>query len=826
MTEVPRLGIFEHSFVHSGNYSNPYTQATATATFTRPGGVTQQIPLFWDGGKTWKVRFSPSLVGNWSWSINSNDPGLDGKSGSFTTVESNNKGGIIARPYFPNHFRYQDGSPFWWMGDTGWTLYSSNAQEKLNRSTAFDYIDARSFQGFNVVHSQLIDGIGWGNEGGKPFNSFSSQTVNPEYWQEVDARLAYLNRKGITAGLTLAWGGDKREEKVSWEDFPSNEARLDYARYVAARYSAYNVYFLVAGEWNFGGPRSWYEDIGKEIQNQDPHNRLIGIHPGEGGSFSVEEFNSEPWMSFGDYQQSYSALHSRILVARDRNKPVINSEYAYYLRDKDGDGSVDKANSYTLTQIRDASWDIAMAGGYFVTGFGSTYYGGYRDPGPFSVNAAKNDDWEDDVQHIHKLFTDLQAWKLQPKDNLLSGPGTHYALAEPGQQYVAYVRDNSGTNTLSLGDVTSATYSVKRFDPRTGTYTSLPNYSGNGSVNLDSPDSQDWAYVLERIGEGNPEPPAGSGGNPKPPAGSGGNSSPSKPGTVKTLSFTPEANTFIEAEAPTTNYGGENVIEVGGGTTRREIFMRFNVTGLPLGATVSDAQLILEASNTSKEAGGGGVIREFAPQTIQWDEQQPTWNNSLAGNDVSGDLATLGPVAKGNTYRFENLQSVIDGNGQITFVIRSTKQDGVAYQSGDADSSQRPILQITYQSNGSARQFKDGGSSNLEADYITGQPQIGLANPDFSWASNLSTPQSVSTILGQPSKGILEANAVKMVTAVDYPSRGVLSSHDTSRGGLGLTTPDRQMNLLHKDNGVASLLGQGGALFDATLDWAIAQLPA
>ncbi len=509
MTEVLRLGIFEQSLVHSGSYSNPYTQATATATFRRPGGETQQIPLFWDGGKTWKMRFSPDTIGNWSWSIDSNDPGLDGSSGSFTTVASTKHGGIRARESAPYHFEYQDGTPFWWMGDTGWALYANNAQENHNRSTAFNYINARDSQGFNVIHSQLIDGLGWGNNGGKPFNNFSSQTVNPEYWQEVDTRLAYLNSKGITAGLTLAWGGDKSSEDVSWEDFPSEEARLDYARYVAARYSAYNVYFLVAGEWDFGGPKSWYESIGRELQNQDPHDRMIGIHPGEGGSSSVEEFNSESWMSFGDYQQSYRALHSRILAAHDHNKPVVNSEYAYYLRDKDSDGVVDKQNSATLTQIRDASWDIAMAGGYFVTGFGTTYFGGYRDPGPFDVNAAKNDAWEDDVQHIRELFTDLNWSKLQPKDSLLSGPGTHYALAETGQQYVAYVRGNGGTNTLSLGNAPSATYSIKRFSPRTGSYTSLPNYNGSGSVKLDPPDNQDWVFVLKRTDSpGSPTPDA------------------------------------------------------------------------------------------------------------------------------------------------------------------------------------------------------------------------------------------------------------------------------------------------------------------------------
>lgn len=42
---------------------------------------------------------------------------------------------------------------------------------------------------------------------------------------------------------------------------------------------------------------------------------------------------------------------------------------------------VDKANGTSVRSMRNASYDIVMAGGYFVTGFGPTYWGGYRDPG-------------------------------------------------------------------------------------------------------------------------------------------------------------------------------------------------------------------------------------------------------------------------------------------------------------------------------------------------------------------------------------------------------------------------------------------------------------
>jgi hypothetical protein len=240
-----------------------------------------------------------------------------------------------------------------------------------------------------------------------------------------------------------------------------------------------------------------YQKIAKEIVRHDPHNRLIAIHPGE-LSYTVEEFATEDWMSFADYQQNYRKLHQRILAARDHDKPVVNSEYAYYLRDSNGDGQVDKPNSQTLEDIRHATWDIVMAGGYFVTGWGNTYFGGTRDLGTFDVDAPQNDDWEAEVQHVAKLFNNLAWWKLKPEDELLKGSGEHYLLAEPGQQYVAYVRNTTKPLSLNLGDGSSGNYQVRLYNPRSGGYRELSDVQQENMITLAPPDRQDWVFVMTR----------------------------------------------------------------------------------------------------------------------------------------------------------------------------------------------------------------------------------------------------------------------------------------------------------------------------------------
>lgn len=492
--EIPALSIFEQGFIHTGNYQNPYTEVEATATFTTPKGETQIIPLFWDGGKTWKLRFSPNMAGNWKWSVQSNDPGLNNQSGAFKALAAQSKGGIKVNPKYPAHFIYQDGTPFWLFGDTHWTLYNHIPEEKVDRNSVKQYIDKRAQQGFNYIHSNLLSR--GKNEGGLAFENLSAETLNPVYWQEVDARIKYLNKKGITPMLFLSWSQD-RGSQHDWKAFPNQDARLRYARYIMARYSAFNVAFTVAGEWNEYGNKALYQTIAQEMVKFDPHQRLIGIHPGE-TSYSVADFAQEDWMSFGDYQQSYTNLHQRVLGSLKSNKPVVNSEYAYYLRDQNEDGKVDKPNSGTLDEIRHATWDIVMAGGYFVTGWGTTYFGGIRDPGPFNVNDPKNQDWEAQIQQLPKLFKSLDWWKFKPLEKRLKGEGTHYVLGNENQQYIVYVRDTNKPLSLSLPPETTGSYRIQLYNPRLGEFSQLPDFTGKDSIPLQPPTQQDWVFLIKK----------------------------------------------------------------------------------------------------------------------------------------------------------------------------------------------------------------------------------------------------------------------------------------------------------------------------------------
>ena len=306
----------------------------------------------------------------------------------------------------------------------------------------------------------------------------------------------------------------------SWKSLPDEAARLRFTRYVVARYAAFHVAFIVTGEWHFMvREHDLFRAIGRDIKSADPHGRMTGIHPGPGPYFSSQDYAGEDWMSFGEYAQAYFApetqeandwhrhdLREFIIAARRHGKPVVDCEYAYYLRDQDFDGIIDKPNSHSRESFRRASWMMPMGGGYFVTGFGTTYFGGWREVGPFLVDDPRHAEAVADLGRLKAFFTSLDWWLLEPHDELCRASGGFaYCLADSGVVHVVYCAGSRGAElTIGAGEAkgpASESYVASRFDPRTGESTQLPSPSG-GSVWLEAPDARDWVFLVRRKGAG------------------------------------------------------------------------------------------------------------------------------------------------------------------------------------------------------------------------------------------------------------------------------------------------------------------------------------
>ena len=77
---------------------------------------------------------------------------------------------------------YEDGKPFFWLGDTAWLLF-----EKLSAEEIKYYLSDRAEKGFNVVQATLLHTLS-GVESGK--------TACKEYFDKIADAVKYNREKG------------------------------------------------------------------------------------------------------------------------------------------------------------------------------------------------------------------------------------------------------------------------------------------------------------------------------------------------------------------------------------------------------------------------------------------------------------------------------------------------------------------------------------------------------------------------------------------------------------------------------------------------------
>jgi len=117
-------------FTAETNHPNPYTDVEFHLEFEGPNGARLIRPGFWDGGKTYRVRFaSPTAEGEWHWRSLATPPdaGLHGKQGTITSAANSGgdaflKHGLLRMSPGARTIVHADETPFLMVADTPWAL--------------------------------------------------------------------------------------------------------------------------------------------------------------------------------------------------------------------------------------------------------------------------------------------------------------------------------------------------------------------------------------------------------------------------------------------------------------------------------------------------------------------------------------------------------------------------------------------------------------------------------------------------------------------------------------------------------------------------------
>ena len=259
-------------------YPNPFMEITLDALITAPDGRQFKVPAFWAGGNAWRFRYASGSIGTHTYrtecsdTTNSRLHGVEGKIEVVPYAGDNPlyRHGPIRVARDQRHFQHADGTPFFWLGDTWWKgLCKRIPLEDFQRLTA-----DRKAKGFTVV--QIIGGgpypdeppfdSRWENEAGMPYEK-NYVRINPAYFDHADRRIECLIDAGIVPAIVGGWGWHMPAMGV--------EKMNRHWRYLIARYGAYPVVWIVAGEMQ---EARWVE-VARYVRKADPYHRLATMHP-------------------------------------------------------------------------------------------------------------------------------------------------------------------------------------------------------------------------------------------------------------------------------------------------------------------------------------------------------------------------------------------------------------------------------------------------------------------------------------------------------------------------------------------------------------------
>lgn len=404
--------------------------------FSGPGGVRVVVAGFYDGDNTWKIRFAPTLPGQWSMRTVSPVAALNGQTEPAITATANtNKaihGGLLVDPLNRHHFVYEDGTRYFLMGYEADWLAEADMKDP-ERKVMHRVIDQMASRGFNhVLVNVYAHDTNWAKgtsvqwDYGPPamfvFGGTNDQPdhskLNTEYFKIYDGMMQALQDKGIVANMMIK----VYNKMVRWPA-PGSTDEERYFRYVTARYQAFsNV------TWDF--TKEAFNERDKSLQIRlidliratDGYHRLTTAHDNDIVDWDLTRNGNLDFRTDQEHQYwKETLLFDRYL----RQWPIINSEL-YYERGVDDLPTYGIMHDWQL-MIRGA-YEVYLSGGYFVYYYANTAWDVVK-PDPEAPGMAR-------LQILKDSLSALPYWTMEPRPELaVGGP----CLATPGQVYACYV---------------------------------------------------------------------------------------------------------------------------------------------------------------------------------------------------------------------------------------------------------------------------------------------------------------------------------------------------------------------------------------------------
>ncbi|MGC9319994.1 MAG: DUF4038 domain-containing protein [Armatimonadota bacterium] len=397
-----------------------------------------------------------------------------------------------------------NGGPFFWLGDTGWGLFTALTEEE-----AAEYLDDRRDKGFTVVQAVLA----WGSPdpnpyGEEPWLDGDPARPNPAYFDRVARIVDMAAERGIVMALLPAWG-----------DFVTVNERInagnayEYGNWLGARLGDRpNIVWVLGGDRLPDGHEDVFRRLAAGIADAEEQEHLMTYHPRGGGHSSSEFFHEDQWLDVNMIQSGHSIDYPDYrYVLRDYRltpvKPTVVGEPRY---ENIIHGLRREGPRIDDHDVRKAAWHAVLSGACGHT---------YGCNGVFQFwRQGQDSRWDPRIEwrqaldlpgarhmgQLKAILTSLDWHRLQPAPEMISGGGEdgYYvaaARAAEGDFALVYFPESIAA-TVDLRVIRGEGVRASWLNPRSGSRQEIGEFDQHAPETFLPPtgdEDPDWVLLLE-----------------------------------------------------------------------------------------------------------------------------------------------------------------------------------------------------------------------------------------------------------------------------------------------------------------------------------------
>lgn len=388
--------------------------------------------------------------------------------------------------------QHADGTPFFWLGDTGWLL-----PQRLDRDEAQHYLEQSAREGYNVVQIQVLNGVPSFNRYGAMSNpdgwnlAEASKPGNYGYWEHMDHIIDTAERNGIYIGMVCIWGGLVKSGLMTEEE------AVKYGNFLADRYKDKpNIIWIIGGDIEGDVKTPVWDALARSIKAKDK-NHIMTFHP-RGRTTSARWFADRDWLDFHMFQSGHRRYGQRMgnkdypipddteedswmyvdsVRKHQPVKPVLDGEPSYE-NIPQGLHFADEPVWNDKDVRRYAYWSVfagacghtyghnnimqfirpGLPGAYFADGIEKPWYVAIDDPG------------RRQMKYLKRLMLAFPYYERVPDQSLVSDNGEKYdrILTTRGRDYILAYNHSGRAMEIDLSRISGKGKNVWTMDPTDG----------------------------------------------------------------------------------------------------------------------------------------------------------------------------------------------------------------------------------------------------------------------------------------------------------------------------------------------------------------------